>query len=134
MSSITTILTELNREHNVDFWSDVARIEIRNALNELSADEWKELISDWNKLSEEGCIKLAEAATISTGTGAMDLLTNMLQSRSTKVGVAVAEALIEKNYLWDPENSLLNDLRRHLSNTEGGDRDIIQRLINRLPS
>ncbi len=130
-------LEELDRlltpEYNPDFWSDSVRTEAGALLDALQEGEWDHLLEMWHAKAASWCVRLAEASLLSDKPRVIRLLVALLKRPEAEVGAAVAAMLLEKDYQWSPDESLLADLERHLDQC-GGEQQPIQRLMSRLPA
>jgi len=134
MDTFEKLVEELDHDYNPDYWSDHIKLRVGEQVDELSDEHWSRLETIWQNQSVGWRIRLAEASFLSEKPRTIDLLIEMLKSPEPEVGCAVAETLLEKNYQWSPEVSLLADLERHLHRAAPQARGSIERLIARLPA
>ena len=134
MDTFELLVESLNHDYNPDYWSDHIKLRIGEQLDELGDEDWSRLETTWRNQSVGWRIRLAEASFLSENPRAINLLIEMLKSPEPEVGCVVAETLLEKNYQWSPEVSLLSDLERHLNRAALQDQVPIKRLISRLPA
>jgi hypothetical protein len=133
MKGIVDLFAQLNQKYNPDFWSEIELPQVAKTLDSLSEAEWDALSGTLNSLSENGQVNLAEACGFSAHPRSVPTLVELLKSSSPQVGAEVAIRLIEKDYVWNPQVSILADLKRHRSQNTGYALKIIDRLISRLP-
>lgn len=132
MNKVELLFDNLDHEYNPDYWSDVVRFEIKDVMESLIAEEWDQLDRSWMNLSQQGKINLAEANGMLKHPRAASLLVLMLKAEEADVGTAVASALLERDYAWYPDRSMLPDLNRHLENATPYGKKQIANLISRL--
>ncbi|KAA3659662.1 MAG: hypothetical protein DWQ04_21640 [Chloroflexi bacterium] len=123
----------LTPDYNSDFWSDQVKSEAGILLDTLQEDDWTHLLNTWQSKPAAWCIRLVEASLLSEKPRIIRLLVALLKRPEAQVGAAVAAMLLEKDYQWSPEESLLSDLERHLT-LASQNKDSIQRLMSRLPA
>lgn len=134
MNSFETLIKCLGNDYNPDYWSDHEKLRIGKQLDALGTEDWSRLEKRLQALPVRSRIRLAETSVLSERSRVIDLLVAMLRSPEPEVGRAVAESLLEKNYQWSPEVSLLADLHRHFDNAAPEGRAPIERLLARLPA
>ncbi|MEA5519970.1 hypothetical protein [Limnoraphis robusta] len=116
-----------------DVWYDVDLPKVGELLNHLNEKEWETIIAESECLPVSSQRKLSQASIYTENKNALRLLLKLLHSTDTEVGTLVAESLIEKNYKWDPEESIVEDLKRHIKQASEEQKKVLERLLGRLP-
>ncbi len=132
MDSIDKLFLQINRNYNPDFWEEIERTDVANQLEKITNSEWDQLEDTLDRLSIQGKINLAEACGTAVHDRCVPMLIELLKSEEPLVGATVAIQLIEKNYIWNPDVSLMADLKRHRVHHMGYELKMIDRLIGRL--
>jgi hypothetical protein len=134
MDTVERLVQDLGRDYTPDYWYDHAKFEAGKMIDELDDEQWLRLEKIWREQPVNWQIHFVEASHLSEKPRVVNLLVKMLASPEAQVGSAVAEMLLEKNYRWSPQESLLADLERHLRLASPEEQVPIKRLISRLPA
>lgn len=124
----------LEPDYNPDFWNDEIISDAGMLLDRLQEEEWTRLLGTWKRKPTGWCVRLVEASLLSEKSRVIGLLVSMLKRPEAEVGAAAAAMLLEKNYQWSPEESLLPDLKRHLEHASDLQAGPLRRLLSRLPA
>ena len=118
--------------YNLNLWSDDAIDKASQLLDEFTDVEWLLLKTAWRNRPIEWQIKLADAVYGSDKPRVIGLLCEMLTSGEIKVAMAAVESLEAKDYMWTPDVTLENALRKLLKSVEPGEQHLVQLLLNRI--
>ncbi len=133
MEKVTTLLERVTRNYNPDFWAEVELPSVAELLDQLDEHGWKGLSQEWPSLSPQGQIQLVQACRACRHPMRMRMLEAIVQTPDAHVGAAVAQALLEHDYAWNPEISIRAEFERHKENLEGHELRLVERMILRLP-
>ena len=133
MNSAHTILQNLHRNYNPDFWYEVELPSVARQLDQLDAQGWENLLQGWSQLSAQGQIHLVEACGASQHPMRMRLLEALVYTPHAQVGAAVAHQMLEHDYAWNPDSSIRAEFQRHCAHLEGHALRHVERMILRLP-
>lgn len=134
MDTVERLVQDLGKDYAPDYWYDHAIVEAGKVIDELDDVQWLRLEEVWREQPANWQIHLVEASHRSEKPRVVRLLVKMLASPDARVGAAVAEMLLEKNYRWSPQESLLADLERHLQLASPEGQVPLRRLLSRLPA
>ncbi len=134
MKPLTQLVDALAADYNPDYWSDHVKIETGRMIDALGERDWRQLERIWPTQSAGWRIRFSDASLLSEKPRVLALLGKMLGSPEASVGAAIAAALLEKNYVWDPSVNLRADLQRHLATATRPEAAVINRLLAQLPA
>ena len=126
----------LEYDYSPDYWSDVVILEAGDEFTNLDETGWKQLEAELTNRPPSWCKRLTDALLLASDINAEKvhtLLKLLLRREEVSIGTAAAAMLIETNYNWEPELSLVEDIDRHLTLANELEATPLRRLKSRLP-
>ncbi|MEY3444228.1 MAG: hypothetical protein RLZZ519_2509 [Bacteroidota bacterium] len=125
------VLADVNHDYAPDVWANVERPKVFGKLKSLIPQDWKKLEVRWVDLEVFGKRQLADLLRSLKHVHSKKLLAKMLTDQDASVGAAVAIALLELDFRWNPKKSIVAEVQRHHDNNKGYEQEQIARLLGR---